>query len=53
MFNSTSIEHELTRDKPMVAIIFCSVLLVCCICGCKYLFKWSSSKPVLPILPTQ
>lgn len=53
MFNSTIIESELKKDKPIVALIFCSSLLICCLCGCKYYIKWSSAKPILPILPTR
>ena len=49
MFNSTSFEPEITEETPVVAIVFVSALAICCMCGCKYIPKWSSGKPILPV----
>lgn len=49
MINSTSIEAEITEETPVVAIVFFSALAICCMFGCKYIPKWSSGKPILPM----
>ena len=49
MFNSTSVEAELVKETPIVAIIFCSVAFMACICACKYIPKWSNNRSILPL----
>ncbi len=39
-YNSTLINSE-TEKYPIIALIWCVVMLLLCCCGCVYIPKWS------------